>query len=155
MIRTYSQMHRTDKYSQHSSIIRPAWLNGWAFVYKLLSGFGFEFRCSHDKSIYRYFLEANFVGVNRLFVLAYTNEAEDFKRFKTQRHYLSKDIIKKYNVIINGKNLYDEPTDSDVKRYEETRKLTTGQGEDCTTGCLFDYDYIKSYYRLITVDLSR
>ena len=28
MIRTHSQMHRTDKYSQHSSIIWPAWLNG-------------------------------------------------------------------------------------------------------------------------------
>ena len=25
---TYSQMHRTDKYSQHSSIIWPVWLNG-------------------------------------------------------------------------------------------------------------------------------
>ena len=28
MIRTYSQMDRTDKYSQHSSIIWPVWLNG-------------------------------------------------------------------------------------------------------------------------------
>ena len=28
MIKTYSQMYRTDKYSQHSSIIWPAWLNG-------------------------------------------------------------------------------------------------------------------------------
>ena len=28
MIRTYNQMHRTDKYSQHSSIIWPVWLNG-------------------------------------------------------------------------------------------------------------------------------
>ena len=28
MIKTYSQMHRTDKYSQHSSIIWPVWLNG-------------------------------------------------------------------------------------------------------------------------------
>ena len=28
LIRTYSQMHRTDKYSQHSSIIWPVWLNG-------------------------------------------------------------------------------------------------------------------------------
>ena len=28
MTRTYSQMHHTDKYSQHSSIIWPVWLNG-------------------------------------------------------------------------------------------------------------------------------
>ena len=28
MIRTYSQMHHTDKYSQHIPIIWPVWLNG-------------------------------------------------------------------------------------------------------------------------------
>ena len=31
---------------------------------------------------------------------------------------------------------------SNIKRYEEIRKLTTGQGEDDTIGCLLDYDYI-------------
>ena len=35
------------------------------------------------------------------------------------------------------------------------RKLTTGQGEDYTTGCFLDYDYIKDQYRLIAFDLSR
>ena len=39
-------MHRTDKYSQHCSIIWPVWLNGWVFVYEL-SGCGFESRCCH------------------------------------------------------------------------------------------------------------
>ena len=46
------------------------------------------------------------------------------------------------------------PTDSDIKQYEETRKLTTGQGKEYTTGCLLDYEYIKNHYRLIEVDLS-
>ena len=46
MILTYSQMHRTDKYSRHSPIIWPIWLNGWVFVYKL-SGSEFEWRCNH------------------------------------------------------------------------------------------------------------
>ena len=36
--------------------------------------------------------------------------------------------------------------DSDIKRYEEIRKLVTGKGEDYTTGCLLDYDYIKNHY---------
>ena len=35
MIKTYSQMHRTDKYSEHSSIIWPVWPNGCVFVYEL------------------------------------------------------------------------------------------------------------------------
>ena len=38
-------MQRTDKYSQHSSIILPVWLNGWVFVYEL-SCCGFESHCS-------------------------------------------------------------------------------------------------------------
>ena len=46
MIITYSQMHRTDRYSKHSSIIWPVWPNGWVFVYEL-SGCGFESRCCH------------------------------------------------------------------------------------------------------------
>ena len=33
------------------------------------------------------------------------------------------------------KNFYDLPIDADIKRYEEIRKLTTGQGEDYTTEC--------------------
>ena len=38
------QMHRTDKFAQHSSIIWPIWLNGWVFVYEL-SRCGLESRC--------------------------------------------------------------------------------------------------------------
>ena len=41
-----SQMHGTDKYSQHSSTIWLVWLNGWGFVYEL-SGYEFESRYSH------------------------------------------------------------------------------------------------------------
>ena len=46
MIITYRQMQCTDKYSQHSSIIWPVWLNGWVFLYKC-SGCGFESHCFH------------------------------------------------------------------------------------------------------------
>ena len=42
-----------------------------------------------------------------------------------------------------------------MKRFEEIKKLITGQGRDYTTGCLLDYEYIKNYYRLRAVDLSR
>ena len=57
--------------------------------------------------------------MNRLFVLVYTNEDNNAKRFNAQKFYLPKDIIKNYNVIINGKNFFDQPIDSDIKRYEE------------------------------------
>ena len=59
MTRIYSQMHRTDKYSQHSSIIWTVWLNGWVFVYEL-SGCVFESSWSHlINRCYKTFLEAN------------------------------------------------------------------------------------------------
>ena len=41
-----------------------------------------------------------------------------------------------------------------MKQYKKIRKLTTGQDEDYTTGCLLYYDYIKNHYRVIPVDLS-
>ena len=56
---------------------------------------------------------------------------------------------------INGKNFYDSAIDSDIKRYEEIRKLTTGQSEEYSTGCLLDYECTKILYRLILVDLVK
>ena len=50
-----------------------------------------------------------------MFVLVYTNQDDNAKRFKAKRYYLPKAIIKNYNVIINGKNFYDQAIDSDVK----------------------------------------
>ena len=81
------------------------------------------------------FLNWIFLGVNRLFVLVYTNQDTASKRFKAKRHYQLKRIIDNNNVTINGKNFYDQPMDSDIKRFEEIRKLTAGIGEDYTTGC--------------------
>ena len=39
--------------------------------------------------------------------------------------------------------------------YENIRKIATGQGDDHATGCLWDYIYFKSYYKMIAVDLSK
>ena len=106
-------------------------------------------------SKYIFFLESKFVGVNRLFVIIYSNQDDNIKRYKAKSYYLLRGVIKNYNAIIGGKNFYDQPFDSDIKRFQEIRKLTTEQGESYTNGCLLDYDYIKNHYRLIVVDLSR
>ena len=50
MIIKYSHMHRTDKYSHHSTIIWPVWLNGSVFVYEL-SGCRFKSHCCHLKEL--------------------------------------------------------------------------------------------------------
>ena len=51
MIITYSQMHHIDRYSQHSSVIWPVWVNGWVFNYKL-SVCGFESCCYHGRKYF-------------------------------------------------------------------------------------------------------
>ena len=71
------------------------------------------------------------------------------------KYYLPKGIIDNYNIIINGKNIYDQAVGSDIKQYREIWILTTAQGYDYTSGCLLDYDYTKNHYRLTAVDLSR
>ena len=65
---------------------------------------------------YKYFVESKFFEVNRLFALVYLNRDNYVKRFKAQRYYLPKGIIKNYKVIINGKSFYDQPIDSSIKR---------------------------------------
>ena len=52
--------------------------------------------------------------------------------------------------MIDGKNFFDQPV-----TYENIRKITTGQGDDYTTGCLLDYTYFKKYYKIIAIDLSK
>ena len=42
-----------------------------------------------------------------------------------------------------------------MKQYNEVRKVSTGQGDDYTTGCLLDFAYFKDNYRLIEADLSK
>ena len=42
-----------------------------------------------------------------------------------------------------------------TKTYENIRKITTGQGDDYTTGCLLDYAYFKENYKMIAIDLSK
>ena len=44
LITTYGKKYRIYRYSQHSSIIWPIWLNSWMFVYEL-NGCGFGFYC--------------------------------------------------------------------------------------------------------------
>ena len=56
---TNSQMHRSDKHTEHSSIIWPVWPNGRVFVYEL-SGSGFESSCSHLNFRFHVYFEQRF-----------------------------------------------------------------------------------------------
>ena len=72
-----------------------------------------------------------------------------------EKYFLPRGEIKNYNVLIDGRNVYDQPTNGLIKQYDEVRKVSTGYGDDYTTGCLLDYAYFKDNYKLIAVDLSK
>ena len=65
-------------------------------------------------------------------VLSFENE-DNRKSHST--YYVPKVEIKDYNVMTDGKNFFDQPINSDIKTYENIRKIATGQGYDCTNGC--------------------
>ena len=64
-------MHRTDKYSQRSSIIWLVWLNGWVFIYEVVVGSS-PFQWLHFKS-------------HKFLYSAYADETTLFKETKNQQ----------------------------------------------------------------------
>ena len=57
--------------------------------------------------------------------------------------------------MIDGQNFFDQPIRNNLITYDNIQKTTTGQGDDYTTGCLLDYNYLKKYFKMITTDLSK
>ena len=57
--------------------------------------------------------------------------------------------------MTDGKNFFDQPRNSNIKTYENIRKIATGQGEDYTTDCLLYYSYFKDHYKMVAIDLSK
>ena len=97
-------------------------------------------------------VDPSYQGVGRLFVLSFENEAG---RTSHSTYYLPKAEIKDYNVMIDGKNFFDQPINSDFKTYENIRKIATGRGDDYMTCCLLDYSYCKDHSSMIAIDLSK
>ena len=63
--------------------------------------------------------------------------------------------IENYNIEVDGRNFYDQPINDSIKQYDKIRKISAGQGDDYTTGCLLDFAYFEKNYRLIAADLSK
>ena len=92
-----------------------------------------------------------------MFVLAFddTNNGKKVERESHRKYFLLRVNITNYNVLIDGRNFYDQPIYDKIKKYDEIRKISIGKGDDYTTGYLLDYKYFKDHYQLIAVDLSK
>ena len=108
-----------------------------------------------DANVFKYInLDPSFQGVNRLFVMAYNRENGQ-PTSNGQQKYLPRIDLEKYNVIIDGRNFYDNPIKNDIEKYRELKKVMIGKGEDYTTGSLLDFNYFDKHYKLVAVDLSK
>ena len=109
-----------------------------------------------DANVFKYInLDPSFQGVNRLFVMAYNRVDGQPTRNGQRKYYLPRISLNKYNVTIDGRNIYDNPIESDIEKYRELKKAMIGKGEDYTIGSLLDYNYFKKHYKLVAVDLSK
>ena len=109
-----------------------------------------------DANVFKYInLDPSFQGVNRLFVTAYNRVDGQPNRDDQRKYYLPRIDLNEYNVIIDGRNVYDNPIESDIEKYRELKKVMIGKGEDYTTGSLLDSNYFKKHYKLVAVDLSK
>ena len=79
-----------------------------------------------------FLIDPSVQGVNTLFVLSFENECD---RKVHTGYYLPKVEIKDYSVIIDGKNVMDQPVKNNIRTYDNIRKVSTGQRDDFTTGC--------------------
>ena len=117
-----------------------------------------ETKTADDNNIKKFPLDASFQGANRLFVLAFNNtdgNTNKVERDSHKNHFLPRVDITNYNVLIDVRNFYDQPISDQIKKYDEIRKIATGKGDDYTTGCLLDYDYLLKRYQLVAVALSK
>ena len=104
----------------------------------------------------RELLDASYQGVERLFVLAYSNDNADWVTVDShQKYFLPRIKVENNNIEIDGRNFYEHPINDLIKHYDEVRKVSTGQGDDYTIGCLLDFAYFVKNYRLIAADLSK
>ena len=65
-----------------------------------------------------------------------------------------KEITSEIFFLIDGRNFFNKPVNDSIIN-ENIRTIATGQGDNYATGCLLPYNYFKSYYEMIAIDLSK
>ena len=104
-----------------------------------------EIATVNDVTYIRELLDSSCQGVKRLFALAYNNTAgnDQVSVDSYKKYFLPRVKVDNYNIEIDGRNFYDQTINNSIKQYDEVRKISTGQGDDYTTGCLLDYSYFR------------
>ena len=73
-------------------------------------------------------MDSSFQRVNRLFVTGFDNNTVKRKNRDTEsqsRYFLPRVETKDYNILIDGRNFYDQNISDKIIRYNELIRLTT------------------------------
>ena len=65
------------------------------------------------------------------------------------RYYVPNVEINNFDVLIDGKNLFEFPVKNEEEAYEKI--ISMSRNNDYTTGYLLDFAYFKENYRLIAI----
>ena len=125
--------------------------------YKVIPNKIVEIAANNEGKYIRELFDSSYQGVKTLFVLVYNN-TEGNNQVSTdsfRKYFLPRVRIENYNIEIDGRNFYVQPINDSVMQYDEIRKISTGQGDDYTTGSLLDFAYFEKNYKLIAVNLSK
>ena len=56
--------------------------------------------------------------------------------------------------MVDGQKFFDQQFKNNLRTYDNIRHIASGQGDDYTNGCLLDYNYFSTYYKLIVLALD-
>ena len=73
-----------------------------------------------------YLIDPSCQIVGKIFVLLFENNDD---RKKQTGYFLPKVDIRDYNVMADGQNVFDHPVKSDIRTYDNIRKIVTDQGK--------------------------
>ena len=67
-------------------------------------------------------------------------------------HFFIPDVeIEDYNVMIGGRNFFDQPVNHKERTYYNIQNIVNGRGEYITTSCLLDYHNFKDHHEIIII----
>ena len=98
-----------------------------------------------------YLTDPSFREMNKLFVVS-------FEKIGIEQviEYIPTAEIRHCNVMTDdGQNMFGQPVKSDVRTYENIRKIANGQGDAYRTGYLLGYQHFKENCKLIAIDIGK
>ena len=99
-----------------------------------------------------YLIDPRFQGVNMRHVLSFENTTD---RTTHTKYYLPTADIKDYIFMIDGQSFFNKLVKNNLRTYDDSQKISAGQGDDYMTSYLLHYYYFNKYYKTIVIALNK